>query len=88
MIRQKNITLTSTAVEVTFSDEVQSPNSMSVENTSPDKYVYIGNDSVTTASYGFKLYPAQTITIDMNPFDKLYACGDSGATIAVMVVEI
>lgn len=88
MIRQKNMTLTSAAVEVTFSDEVQSPNSMSVENTSPDKNVYIGNSSVTSTNYGFKIYPAQTITIDMNPFDKLYACGDSGATIAIMVVEI
>lgn len=88
MIRHKNLTLNGTAVEVTFSDEVQSPNSMSIENTSPDKNVYIGNASVTTTNYGFKIYPAQTITIDMIPFDRIYACGDVGATVAVMVVEI
>lgn len=88
MIRQKNLTLNATAVELTFSDQVQSPNSMSIENTSSLQFVYIGNSSVTTTNYGFKLYPAQTITIDMNPFDRIYACGDTGATVAIMVLEI
>lgn len=88
MIRHKNLTLSGTAVEVSYTDEVQEPNQISIENTSSSGYAYIGTSAVTTSSYGFKLFPGQTLTMDLNSFDVLYACGDSGVTIAVMVVEL
>ena len=87
MIRQNNLTLNGTATELTFSDAVQENNSISIQNTSADKNVYIGNSSVTTSVYGFKLSPSQVLTMDLTAFDKLYGCGDTGATVAVLVVE-
>lgn len=87
MIRHNNLTLNGTAVEITYTDDVQGDNVLIIQNTSPDKNVYLGGSSVTTSSYGYKLYPAQSFTIELAPFEKLYACGDSGATAAVLVAE-
>lgn len=88
MIRQNNLTLNGTAVEITYADAMQNDNTLIIQNTSADKNVYIGNAAVTTSAYGYKLFPSQAFTIELSAFDKLYACGDTGATAAVLVVEL
>jgi hypothetical protein len=88
MIRTRNLTLNGTAVEASITDAIQANNDIAIQNTSPDKYAYVGNSSVTTSSYGFKLFPGQTITLELDANEKIYVCGDSGATVAILILEI
>ena len=87
MIKQQNVSLNGTAIELTNTLEVEGKCTISIQNTSTDKYAYIGNSSVTTSVYGFRIHPSQSIAIELAPYEKLYGVGDTGATIAVLVVE-
>ncbi len=87
MIRTRNLSLTSSAVEATVQDSVDAPNSISIQNTSLSGNVYVGNASVTTTNYGYRLFPAQTITMDVVPYEKVYVVGDSGTTAAVLIMD-
>lgn len=60
--------------------------SMSIQNVGSD-LVYIGSSSVNSASYGFKLSPGQTFSIDIAPNDDLYGITDSGSS-AVAVLRV
>lgn len=87
MIRTRNLLLTSTAVEATVQDSVDAPNSIAIQNTSLIGNVYVGNASVTTTNYGYKLFPSQAITMDIVPYEKIYIVGDSGTTAAVLIMD-
>ncbi len=85
MLRTRNLTLTGTAQELTIDDVVDTPNTISVQNTDLSAPLYIGNQSVTTSSYGIRLAPGQMWSADLGPNDKLYAVGSS--TVAVLILE-
>jgi hypothetical protein len=87
MIRTRNLSLTSTAVEATIQDVVDRINSISIQNTSLSGNVYIGNASVTTTNYGYRLFPSQTITMDVVPYEKIYVVGDTGTTAAILIMD-
>jgi hypothetical protein len=88
MIRTRNIALTSSPIEVTIQDVVDAPNSISIQNTSLSGNVYIGDENVSINNYGYRLFPAQTITMDLSAYKKVYAVGDSGTTIAVLIMDV
>ena len=85
MLRTRNLTLNGTAVELTIDDVVDTPNTISVQNTDLSAPLYIGNESVTTSNYGIKLAPGQMWSADLGENDKLYAVGSS--TVAVLILE-
>lgn len=85
MLRTRNLTLTGTAQELTIDDVVDTPNTISIQNTDLSVPLYIGNQSVTASSYGIKLAPGQMWSADLGPNDKLYAVGSS--TVAVLILE-
>jgi hypothetical protein len=85
MLRTRNLTLSSTAQELTIDDMVDTPNTISVQNTDLSAPLYIGGEAVTTLSYGIKIAPGQMWSADLGPDDKLYAVGSS--TVAVLVLE-
>jgi hypothetical protein len=85
MLRTRNLTLTGTAQELTIDDVVDNPNTISIQNTDLSAPLYIGNQSVTTSSYGIRLAPGQMWSADLGPNDKLYAVGSS--TVAVLILE-
>lgn len=85
MLRTKNLTLSGTAQELTIDDLVDSPNTISVQNTDLLAPLYIGSESVTTSYYGIKLAPGQMWSADLGPYDRLYAVGSS--TVAVLILE-
>jgi hypothetical protein len=87
MLRTRNLTLNGTAQELTIDDMIDTPNSLSVQNTSDSGYAYIGNQSVTTSGYGHKLFPGQSFSIDLGSDDQVFAVGDSGVTVAVFILE-
>lgn len=87
MIKTRNLTLTTTAEAVLSTDNTPSYASISIENTSVLGNAYVGGPDVTTSNYGFKLYPAQTITMEVDQYNAPYICGDSGVTVAILVLD-
>jgi hypothetical protein len=85
MLRTRNLTLTSTAQELTIDDMVDTPNTISVQNTDVAAPLYIGNESVTTSNYGIKLTAGQIWSADLGADDKIYAVGTAG--VAVLILE-
>jgi hypothetical protein len=85
MLRTKNLTLSGTAQELTIDDMVNTPNTISVQNTDSSAPLYIGNESVTTTNYGIKLSAGQAWSADLGANDKIYAVGTS--TVSVLILE-
>jgi len=85
MLRTRNLTLTSTAQELTIDDSIDTPNTISVQNTDASAPLYIGNASVTSSIYGIKLSAGQIWSADLNAYDKIYAVGTS--TVSVLILE-
>jgi hypothetical protein len=85
MLRTRNLTVNATPALLTIADEVDSPNTISVQNTDLSNPVYLGGPSVTSSSYGIKLEAGQIFSADLGSYDKLYAVGSG--TIAVLILE-
>ena len=61
---------------------------ISIQNLSSDRYVLLGDDSITTSSYGFRLDPGQVFSADLNPSNDLYAiCDSDSCDISVMWIQ-
>jgi len=84
MLRTRNLTLTSTAQEITINDMIDTANTISVQNTDASAPVYIGNESVTSSNYGIKLLAGQIWSADLGPDDQVYAVGTSTASILIL----
>jgi hypothetical protein len=84
MLRTRNLTLTSTAQEITINDTINTANTISVQNTDASAPVYIGNESVTSSNYGIKLSAGQIWSADLGPNDQVYAVGTSTASILIL----
>jgi hypothetical protein len=84
MLRTRNLTLTSTAQEITIDDMIDTANTISVQNTDASAPVYIGNESVTSSNYGIKLSAGQIWSADLGPNDQVYAVGTSTASILIL----
>jgi len=88
MIRHTIKTLsTTTPVEVTVEDLINGVCTLVVQNVDLTSNVYLGNSNVSTSNYGFILYPKQAFTVELRPFDKLYAIGDNATILACMSIE-
>jgi hypothetical protein len=85
MLRTRNLTVNATPALLTIADEVDSPNTISVQNTDSSNPVYLGGPSVTSSSYGIKLAAGQIFSADLGSYDKLYAVGSG--TVAVLILE-
>jgi hypothetical protein len=85
MLRVINLTLTSTPSALTLTDQVDGPNTISIENLDSSEYVYLGDGGVTTSRFGIRLSPGQIWSADLGPYDKIYAIGSG--KISVLVLE-
>ena len=88
MIRQEIVALNSTPVDLSVSGVIDPLTVMSIQNIMTTGYAYLGNENVSSVSYGHKLYPGQSFTIELAPNDKIYAVGDSGVSIAKFILDI
>jgi hypothetical protein len=84
LLRTKNLTLNSTPQLLTISDEVESKNTVSVQNTDTSAYIYLGDENVSSSSYGIKLAAGQIWSADLSAYDKIYAVGSSTAAILIL----
>jgi hypothetical protein len=85
MLRTRNLTLTSTAQELTINDDINTPNTISVQNTDSSATIYLGGPAVSSSSYGVKLSAGQIWSADLAANDQLYAVGTG--TVAVLILE-
>ena len=88
MIRHSIKTLsTSSPTEITINDTINGVCTLVVQNIDTVSNVYLGNSSVSSSDYGFLLFPKQAFTIELRPYDRLYAIGESTTNIACMSIE-
>jgi hypothetical protein len=87
--RHKIVTLsTSAPTALTYEDNVQSSYTLVIQNNNDSGYVYIGSSSVSTSSYGYKLFPGQGLTVELSAFNRLYAvCSTNTMTVSLLVIE-
>jgi hypothetical protein len=89
MIRHRLQALsTSTPTQLTIDDEVQSANTLVVQNINDSGFIYIGTTAVSSSNYGYKIYPGQGFTIELSAYTRVYAVSSNGSmSAAVMVIE-
>ena len=88
MIRQAHKQLsTTTPVELTFDDNINGVSTLIVQNISETDYIYIGNSTVSSSDYGFMIYPRQAFTVELRPFDRIYAVGSAAIEAICMCIE-
>ena len=85
MLRTRNLTLSGTPTLLTITDNIDTPNTISIQNTDATAVVYLGGENVSSSSYGVKLVAGQVWSADLGPADKLYATGTAG--VAVLILE-
>ncbi len=86
MLRTRNLTLTSTAQEITIDDDIDTVNTISVQNTHATENAFLGAANVTSSVYGIKLVPGTIWSADLGPNDQIFAVGNN-TTLAIMVLE-
>lgn len=78
----------SSATNLDISENIRSAYTLIVQNINSSGYIYLGDSAVTISNYGFKLYPGQSITIELPSRSKMYAIASiSGMTAAVMEID-
>ena len=87
MLRTRNLALNGTAQELTIDDMIDTSNTISIQNISDSGYAYIGTQAVTVETYGHKLFPGQSFSVDLAANDQVFAVGDSGVNVAVFILE-
>ena len=61
---------------------------VSMQNTDASINIYIGDSSVTSSSYGFRLIPGAALSLDLTSGNNLYAIAASGSPkLAVIKVQ-
>ena len=80
--------MSETAQEVTIADAIDTANTISIQNTHASLNAYIGTSAVTTSSYGVRLKSGEAVSFDLSADDQLYAVGDVGATLAILIIEV
>lgn len=89
MIKNSVISVSSTtATSLDMAENVRSAYTLTVQNINSSGYIYIGNESITSSVYGYKLFPGQGITIELPSRITMYAIAShTGMSVAVMEID-
>ena len=88
MIRHSIKPLSTTVpVELTIEDNINSVCTLVIQNVDSANYIYIGNSSVSSSNYGFMIYPNQAFTVELRPFDRIYAVASAAINAVCMSIE-
>lgn len=58
---------------------------ITIQNVNETGYIYIGSQSVTSSSYGFRILPNHSISFELVGKDSLYAIASSGGMSAAVI---
>lgn len=62
---------------------------LTVQNVNASGYVYLGNSSVSSLSYGFRILPNHSVSFELPGKDAMYAVSSSdNMQIAVMITNL
>ena len=62
---------------------------VTIQNINSEGYIYIGGESVTTESYGFRILPNHSISFELPGRDFLYAtCLTNGMQVATITIGL
>ena len=92
-LSHKNVvvnSITSTMLTIPSSEEDQYSKSLSItiQNLDETISVYLGDESVSTSSYGFRLDPYATYSADLLTRDEIYSVSAEGqVNLAIILVK-
>ena len=82
-------TLSNTSPTLLSPNGVHSGVNVSVQNVSASGYIFLGDENVTTSSYGFRILPNHSISFELPSKDHLYiTASTSGLTAAVITTGL
>ena len=62
---------------------------ITIQNVSEEGYVYLGNETVTTSNYGYRISPNNAISFELPEKDTIYAvASNNGVQIAVIKTNL
>ena len=68
---------------------VHSGVNVSVQNVSASGYIYLGDQNVTTSSYGYRISPNNAISFELDAYDSIYAVSQTnGLNAAVLITTL
>jgi hypothetical protein len=83
-ISHKILSLNSTPQNAVTRGNGHSMNTLNIQNISSSGNAYLGDPSVTTTNFGYKIYPGQSFSIEMAWSNNIYVVGDSGVQVAII----
>lgn len=86
-LKHRIVALNGTAQNLVVREATDSRNTLSIQNVANIGFAYLGNSTVTTTNYGYKLFPGQSFIIEMASSDDIYAVGDSGVSVAIFNID-
>lgn len=73
---------------IDISESVRSSFTLIIQNVNLSGYIYLGNESISSYSYGFRLNPDQAFTVELPASKRFYAIAStSGMQVAVMEID-
>lgn len=88
LVALNTTTATILTVPAASEDSYSQQLTISIQNLHASHFVYIGDATVSSTSYGFRIDPGQTFTAVLAPQDEIYGLTDTGTTnVAVIRVQ-
>ena len=82
-------TLSNTTPTLLSPNGVHSGVNVSVQNVSASGYIYLGDQNVTTSSYGYRISPNNAISFELDAYDSIYAVSQTnGLNAAVLITTL
>lgn len=62
---------------------------LTIQNLNASAYVYVGDEDVSTTSYGFRINPDTAFSVELDGKDELWAVtSDEGSQVAVLTLSL
>ena len=83
------VTLSSTTPTLLSPAGTHSGLDFTLQNVNASGYIYLGTSTVSDDNYGFRLYPNQAISVELNGRDAIYAISSApNMKVAVLSVAL
>lgn len=83
------VTLSNTVATRLTPSGVHSGINLSVQNVNESGYIYLGGETVSTSSYGFRIAPSSAISFELDGPDAIYAVSETdGLNAAVITLAL
>jgi hypothetical protein len=86
MLTHSLITLSSSSVTRISPAGVHSGCDVTVQNANDTGYIYLGNSSVSSTNYGFRILPNHSISFELPGKDALYAISSVNSMKAAVII--